>query len=256
MATKQISRLALLTALLFAGLLTAGSARADRRNFAFTYEPKTVPRGHVELEYYMTGAVRRDSLTNEDIYSWAHQVELEYGIARGLDAAMYQMFTTDGWTGYKLRGRYMPFSPSELAIDFLLYGEFIHKANGDVAFEERLVIGRSFGPLIVSLDSMTEQGPVAGDTSFKLHHSLALGYEATKWFTAGLETQVRMSWEPKFNYVSADNELEFAGVSTYMGPSVSLASTQFFWDVGVAFRVQDDETKAKNIFRVLWGVSL
>ncbi len=237
-------------------LLIANSAYADRRNFAFTYEPRTIPTGHAELEYYMTGAVKHNRLLDEHVYAWSHQFEVEYGVFDGFDLAMYQMYSPSAWQGYKLRARYMPFARGELPIDFLLYLEFIQLANGDVALEERLVLGREFGNLIFALDTMYEQGPLDGDIGQKLNTSLAVGYAFTHWFTLGLETQLRMQWDPKFNYTSGGNELEFSGTKMYTGPSLSFAQGKIFWDASFGARVQGDEDEAKYIFRVLWGIML
>lgn len=234
----------------------AGSAQADRRNFAFTYEPKTMPKGEIELEYYMTGAVKYDRLLKKYDYGWSHQMEVEYGVLDGFDLAMYQMFNSTSWQGYKLRGRYMPFAPGELPIDFLFYLEFIHLANGDVALEERFVIGREFYNFIVALDIMYEQGPLTGDIGHKLNTSLALGYAFTKWFTLGVETQLRMKWEPEFNYVSGEKELEFMGTKMYIGPSVSFATGRLFWDASFGARIQGDRDESLYIFRVLWGINI
>lgn len=237
-------------------LLIAGNANADRRSFAFTYEPRTIPEGELELEYYMTGLVKHNRLLDKDIYAWSHQFELEYGLFDGFDLAMYQMYSPEAWQGYKLRARYMPFVRGELPVDFLLYLEFIQLANGDVALEERLVLGREFGKLILALDTMFEQGPLTGEPGYKLNSSLATGWAFTKWFTAGVETQLRMQWEPEFNYVSGEEELEFSGTKVYMGPSVSFATGRLFWDASFGTRIQGDEDEAKHIFRVLWGIML
>ena len=237
-------------------LSIVGSAHADRRNFAFTYEPRTVPQGELEFEYYMTGQVSYDRLLHKHVYGWSHQFELEYGVLDGFDLAMYQMFSATSWQGYKLRGRYMPFARGELPIDFLLYLEFIHLENGDVAMEERLILGREFGDFILALDLMHELGPLTGDIGHKFNVSLATGYAFTKWFSAGIETQLRMKWEPELKYGSGKKELEFAGTKLYLGPSVSFATGRFFWDTSFGFRVQGDEDEAMYIFRVLWGVML
>ncbi len=237
-------------------LLIAGNAHADRRNFAFTYEPRTIPKGEAELEYYMTGLVKHDRLLGEDVFAWSHQFEVEYGVLDGFDLAMYQMYSPTAWQGYKLRGRYMPFARGELPIDFLIYLEFIQLANGDVAFEERLVLGKEFGNLIIALDTMAEQGPLTGDVGHKLNTSLAIGYAFANWFSAGIETQVRMQWDPELNYVSGKKELESSGIRTYTGPSVSFAAGRIFWDASFGARVQGDEDEAKYLFRVLWGINI
>lgn len=237
-------------------VLAAGPAGADRRNFTFLYEPKTMAEGEMELEYYMTGVVRRDWLADEHVWDWAHQVELEYGITSRWDVSMYQMFGTSGWSGYKLRTRYRPFDYGEVPVEPLVYFEFIHNESGDIAFEEKLVLGTSFGPLVVALDSTVEQGPIPGDLGFKWIEAFGVSYEFAPWITAGLETQARMAWEPKTPYGASSSELEFQGAQIFTGPTVSLAATKFWWDLNVSFRLVGEDDDPKYLVRVLWGVFL
>lgn len=243
-------------AALLLALVIAGSAQADRRVFAFTYEPKTMPEGGLELEYYMTAVIRHDRIADEYGWSWGHQVELEYGITDHFDVAMYQTFNASSWTGYKLRARYRPFLTGELPVDFMFYVEMIHNSKGQVAFEEKFVIGRTFGKLILSLDSTAEQGPVAGNTGFKLSESLGIGYEFVPWFALGLETQLRMAWEPKEVFTSDDPVLELTGPDLYMGPSLSFAATKVWWDLSVMFKAAGDDDAPEIRARVLWGIHL
>jgi len=55
------------------------SANADRRGYVWTYEYQTMPRGHAELEYYLTHKLP-DSHKYSQKNTWEHQVELEYGL--------------------------------------------------------------------------------------------------------------------------------------------------------------------------------
>lgn len=236
-------------------LLAPASASADRRSFAFVYEPKTLDAGQLELEYYMTAAVSQDKVSGDLNWNWAHQVELEYGVTERFDLAMYQMFNADGWLGYKLRGRYRPWNYGDLPFDLMLYLELIQNAKGDISFEERVVLGTVlFDRLIISLDSMTEQETVTGDVGFKLNEGLGIAYEVAPWLILGFETQLRMDWKPKQVYTSSDSELEFSGARLYVGPTFSFAAKKVWWDVNVSFRVAGKEDDTKYLFRVLWGI--
>ncbi len=252
--TKTLAALALVAA-----TLVPAAALADRRNFTFIYEPKTLDKGQLEIEYYMTAAVTQDKLSGEHNWNWAHQVEVEYGVTERFDLAMYQMFNTEGWLGYKLRARFRPWHYGTLPFDLMLYLEWIQKPTGDIALEERVVVGTTlFDKLYISLDTMVEQGPLTGDVGFKLHEGLGIGYEIAPWFVLGLETQLRFAWQPKdvFTATGTDTELEFSGARLYMGPTLSFAVKKIWWDVNVSFRVAGEEDDTKYLFRVLWGIFL
>lgn len=238
-------------------LATATVASADGRNFAFTYEPKTMPAGALELEYYMTSTVRYDWLAKQHQYGWNHQVELEYGITDKLDVAMYQMFSADAWSGFKLRGRYRPFDYGAKPVDVMLYGEVIMNAGGVVSFEEKLVVGRRFGALVLTLDSTIEQEAIfSGQIAHKWNEAIGVGYELDPAVTVGAEAQARMGWEPKQVYTSSQTQLEFQSPVFYVGPTVSLKTKKFFWNANLSFRTSDDDREAKYLFRVIWGVPL
>ena len=240
---------------LAAALLAPAAAQADRRTFAFVYEPKTLDAEQLELEYYLTTAVTQDKLSGEHNWIWTHQVEVEYGVTERLDLAMYQMFNSESWLGYKLRVRYRPWHYGDLPFDLMLYFEWIQKPTGDIALEERIVVGTVlFDRLIISLDSMTEQGPLTGDVGFKLNEGLGVGFEVAPWLVIGLETQLRMSWEPKTVFTSDSTELEFSGARLYMGPTFSFAVQKIWWDVNISFRVAGSEDDTKYLGRILWGI--
>lgn len=242
---------------LVASTLAPTLASADRRNFAFIYEPRTLDRGQLELEYYMTAAVTRDSLSGKHSWSWDHQVEVEYGVTERFDLAMYQKFNADGWLGYKLRARWRPWHYGTLPFDMMFYLEWIQKPTGDIALEERVVVGTIlFDKLHISLDTATEQGPLTGDVGFELNERLGVAYEVAPWFVVGLETQLKLSWEPRSVHTAGgtDSELEFSGARLYVGPTLSFAAKKIWWDVNVSFRVAGEEDDTKYLFRVLWGI--
>ena len=70
-------------------LLVAGSARADRRGYVWTYEYLTMPKGEAELEYYLTTKVP-DAENYNGKNTWDHQLEFEYGLTDHWDLSIYQ----------------------------------------------------------------------------------------------------------------------------------------------------------------------
>lgn len=242
--------------ILLPAILGTAPARADRRSFVFVYEPRTMPRGEIELEWYMTANITYDRVAASHDWSWAHQVEAEYGVTDRIDVAMYQMFSSSAWLGYKLRGRWRPVDTGVWPIDPLLYLELIQRASGDIALEQKVVLGRSFGKLILALDSTVEEGPLGRDVGLKITEGLGVGYELWPWLTLGLEQQLRLAWERKSVYTASSPVLEFGGTSYYLGPTLSLATGRFFWDVNFSARAAGPDDQPRFLFRVLWGVLL
>lgn len=233
----------------------AGPARADRRNFAFAYEPKTMTAGELELEYYMTSSVRYDWLADQHTYAWTHQAEIEYGVTDRFDVSMYQVFSADQWNGFKLRTRYRPADYGALPVDVMFYGELIYGREGEVAFEERLVFGKTLGKVALTLDSAFEQENLFGEREYKWNETIGAGYVLAPSVTLGLEAQARMAWEPKAVY-GAGTKLEFADPAFYAGPTLSFATEKFFWNVNFSMRATDDDNDPRYLFRIIWGLPL
>lgn len=59
-------------------LLFAVGAGADQRNYAWTIEYLTLPKGGAEVEYWFTAKTEDIHQAGDTIYE--HQIELEYGI--------------------------------------------------------------------------------------------------------------------------------------------------------------------------------
>jgi len=245
----------LCAAVVLAALFCSAEARADRRSFAFIYEPKTMHDEQLEVEYYLTTGITQDRLSGDHTWVWTHQFEVEYGVTERFDLAMYQVFNHQQWLGYKLRARYRPWDYGDLPFDMMLYFEFIQKPTGHISLEEKIILGTVlFDRLIISLDSMVEQSNITKDVGIKLHEGLGIAFEVVPWFVVGLETQLRMSWEPKTTYTSNTSELEFTGARLYVGPTVAFAVKKIWWNFNVSFRVAGDEDDTKYLARILWGI--
>ena len=85
---------------------------------------------------------------------------------------------------------------------------------------------------------------------------LGISYEVAPWFVPGVETQLRMSWEPKAVYTSSDPVLEYSGLGVYVGPTLSFATSKFWWNVNFSFRAAGEDDMSRYLFRVLWGIFL
>src|SRR3989338_6106239 len=86
---------------------------ADRRSYVWTYEYQTMPKGHAEIEYYLTE--EQKNIEKAKPNTWKHWLELEYGITDHWDISMYQQFKQTNpatgsssfeYDGFKVRTRY------------------------------------------------------------------------------------------------------------------------------------------------------
>src|SRR3989338_9853546 len=88
---KMFKKIQLLfTICLLSSVCISRDALADRRSYVWTYEYQTMPKGHAEIEYYMTEEQKNIGKAKPKI--WKHWVELEYGITDHWDISMYQQF--------------------------------------------------------------------------------------------------------------------------------------------------------------------
>ena len=94
--------------IILALLILTAICMADQRHFVWTYEYKTVNQGEVEFEHYYTTSYPNVSELSDGI-KIGHQIELEIGMNKRFDFAVYHQFEQHEsliYKGYKLRGRY------------------------------------------------------------------------------------------------------------------------------------------------------
>jgi len=197
-------------------------AWADRRNFAWTYEYKTMAKGEAEIEHYLT-----PSVDEENAISWSHQVEVEYGITNRFDASVYQMFgqKPEGflkYEGYKLRGRYRFGEQGLYPLDPLIYLEFVQKPN-EIEFEEKLVLGKVFGKSFMAanltLEQEIEKEEEERELEFIINPTLGIGYQLKPYFSVGLEFYSHTE--------ILEGEVEHTAI--FSGPTISLAGRKVWW---------------------------
>ena len=234
-------------------LSNANPARADRRNFSFTYEATTVPEGEGEIEQYLTAKALRKGF--DSVLDWNYQLELEYGVTDRFDVAVYQMFGQApekplSWQGYKLRGRYRPVDYEEWPVDPLGYIELIQKADGAIALEQKLVLGKRTENLAAAINlTFEESGLNRDEKELEFAPSVALGYAPRPWVTIGAEALGVMAWEFK------DGKTESAAPAYYAGPALSLAHGKAFITFACLWQLGDtahDRYRA----RMLLGIDL
>lgn len=168
---------------------------ADARGYVWTYEYQTMPKGMSELEYYFTSSVPK--LEKSNVNTLIQQVELEYGITKHWDVAMYQMYkinnkeseTDSRYDGFKIRTRYRFGEKGQFIVDPLIYLEYIrdpdfHKPN---VIEGKLVLAKDIGGLNISYNQIFERNlknrgktepEYAVGVNYRIMSTLRLGIES------------------------------------------------------------------------------
>lgn len=192
---------------------------ADRRAYVWTYEYQTMPKGHSEIEYYITTEVPDTNKSSTN--TWKHWLELEYGITDNFDVAMYQMFKQTNkpsgdkseYDGLKVRGRYKIGKKNQFILDPLLYIEFIrdddfHKPT---VLEGKVILSKDITEALnISYNQILKQELESGGET-EHEYALGTGYEFLPTFKFGLESKGNYS---KKKY--------------YLGPTASVTFNKFW----------------------------
>lgn len=165
-------------------------ARADQRNYVWTYEYSTLAKGNAEIEFYQTAVTKDRSARSAS--DWTQQLELEYGISDHVDVGIYQVYEQAADTpsmtygGYKLKMRYRVAEKNTLPVDVLFYAEHIESTTGGNAFEGKLVLAKDLGKLNLAYNQIFERIYSTG----KGEHEYAAGvsYEIVPWLRIGVES--------------------------------------------------------------------
>jgi hypothetical protein len=223
-------------------LFSAGTARADRRSYVWTYEYQTKPPGGVELEHYMTA--KTGNLDVVGMTSWEHRVELEVGLTDRWDFSIYQIFNQAAgdafhYDSFQLRTRYRLGEAGQYPADPLLYFEYrrpqdLTKPN---KAEGKLIIARDFQKVNIAVNLIEEV-------------KFAPGSEWETGYTAGISIEphpiVKIGAEAFGKLATEGNEPH------YFGPTVSLAREGWFYSVGLGFGLNDyaEDLQARAILGV------
>lgn len=225
------------------GLVVA--ARADKRNYVWTYEYATTLPGTLELEYYLSN-VKADT-KDIAVTSWSPQLELEYGLTERWDIGLYQQFkqeqtettTTFAYEGWKLRTRYRLAERDAWPVDLLGYLEYERPADWRKASigEAKLVLAKTWGSFDVSYNQIMEL-ELQADAEADHQYALGLGYT--------LFPEVHLGFEAKGSY----NQRTLA-----IGPTLSLSHPKkFYFNWGVVYGMNDRSPDVES--RMIVGILL
>lgn len=221
----------------------AFEARADARQYVWSYDALTMPAGTTEVEYYLTTKV--PDTQEREVSSWQHQIEVERGLTPRWDVAMYQVWsdsqTADGgdlkYEGFKLRTRYRITEDEPAFVNALVYAEYKRAASlpdPDVG-EAKLILSRSFGRFDLTYNQIFERALSSGGSG-EHKYAAGVGYAILPGWHVGIE--------------SAGNYTE--GVCA-AGPTLAASGPGAFLALGVLLDVDDS---ADLQARLILGIGL
>jgi hypothetical protein len=236
---KMIKKTILILLLAF---IVSSSAYADRRNYVWTYQYMTMPAGATELEFYQTTKLRQ-------VDEWEFRFEVEQGLTDRWDISIYQIFTQPeggdfSWNAVQLRTRYRLAEEGVYPLDPLIYLEYNRKTDlkSPNKMEAKLILAKSVSQFNLAINPVYELffGP---GVEHELGLDVGISWQFHPVFVAGLESTSRFEFE--------DGETE---TSSYLGPTVSFASGNWWYSAGVAFGITDESDDAR--IRFLMGVGI
>ncbi len=211
---------AALAVLLLAGVATP--ARADRRNYTFTYDAVTTPARGFDVELWSTFRPRKDASPR----SFYHQLELEYGITPRWDVHLYNNFRQVEGQGFEydslfLASRLRLAEPGSWFVDPVLYIEGKKQFVDDKAWalEEKLLLGRDFDRINLTVNLVAEQSFGGDEVELEFEPTIGVSYELHPTFHLGVEAFSELELEEEMP--GGEKELE---AKVWAGPALSYAT--------------------------------
>ena len=218
------------------------STFADRRSYVWTYQYMTLPEGSTELEFYQTTKL---SLFD----TWEYRIEVEHGVTDHFDFSVYQIFNQkEGdafrWDAVQFRARYRFGEVGQYLLDPLIYIEYNRKLDltEPNKIESKLILAKNINKTNISFNPVYEFFFAPG-TEHELGLDIGLSYEFNPKFILGIESTSRFEVE--------DNNTK---TGSYLGPTMSFASGNWWYTIGTGFGVTEESDDAR--VRFLMGIQL
>jgi hypothetical protein len=221
----------------------AGSASADRRKYAYTYQYFPPTAGESELEFYQTTRLG-------DVNLWEYQIEVEHGLSSRVNVGFYQIFSqreneSMHWDAFKFRSICILASPGKFLLDPSLYLEY--KRHLDLSerneLETKLLLSRDFGRLNLALNPVYEIKWAPGKPKHEVGIDVGLSREFSYELSVGAESLTRLEF--------ADSE---TATTSYIGPVVSFAKGSVYYTAGYYWGLTGESDNAR--VRLLLGIRL
>ena len=218
-----MTRLYSLLLLVLLSALLPTAAQAGDRLFTYTYETPVIQPGDVELEPWLTTTLGKDHY----YFRLDHRMELEWGIAPGIQTALYLNFRVqaedvDGtmvketkFRGFSSEWKFSVLDPVADPLGLGFYLEFGVQPH-EVEFEGKVLIDKVIGPVVLAFNAVGEAeikpqpGGADPEVEAKLIFLLGAAARIGKHFAIGAEIREMNVFE--------HGELEHAWL--HAGPAV------------------------------------
>jgi hypothetical protein len=220
-------------------LLLPALAAADQRYYVWTYQPVVEAEDELEMEYYLTQRVpERDDASLD---RWEHQFEIEYGLGKGWDVGLYQVFEDRGgefrYSKWKARTRWKLLDRPLGAVLYLEYQGNRDRDAADAA-EMKLIFGRTHGGFDWALNYTAEYALSPSDAWEQALHAGA---------SVPLGRRIRAGAEA---FAIFEEEAE----AFYAGPTVAFGGHDFWAAFNYAWGLNGDAED--NRARLIVGINL
>ena len=258
----------------------SGTAAASPHPLPFTYPYGTLAEGQLELEQYVDLVpmrVVREGDTGSDAVTSVRsnlETEIEYGITDHVEAAWYFVFRQSAsaatpalrFQGVKQRVRFRFAETGELPVDLGLYLE-VAEYHNEFEFEEKLILGRRFGRVVLGANLWVEQEYYFQDEEWRhiYNPTAGIAVQLSPSFFVGAEYWAR----GRFNDSGGEEDSDDGGSNVasgarhYAGPTLMVQSQRGFVSLGtyirwdhVADSAQPEDPWGKVWVRVLFGLDL
>lgn len=216
--------------------------KADWRYYVWTYEYKVMKEEWLELEHYITFSTPvRDEMRGSIMTE--HQIEIETGIAKNTDFAIYQIFNQNPagefkYKGYKLRLRHKIGEKNEYFVDMLGYLEYRGVPDlSEHKVELKKIFAKDFDKLNISLNSGFE---FVKKDEWKYEYIYAFG------------TSYGM-----LDFLRIGGEIKGTLKEHYLGPTIFIKLQKLWISIGSAIAISEVKAGAPVFqLRLISGIGL
>lgn len=194
----------------------ASFAFAGDRYLPWTYAADTEEANEIELEHYLT--LETPITAGVPSFEWQHQVELEYGITKRLEAGAYLVASQTGggplsFSGYKARLRYR-LGNSASVVNSCVYLEYVGTPTFDQhELEGKVILSRTAGRVSAALN-------LTGELHFGAENDFT--FEPTGGAMFAVVPNASFGLEGKLEATATKGGFE--GPYIWLGPAMHLVS--------------------------------
>jgi hypothetical protein len=233
-------------------------SEAIERRFTYTYETTTSPRGHVELENWVTWKHTDARGANDaDLFQFRH--ELEFGVTDRLQVGLYvfdwrydEHDREDHSAEWEHSGVELIYNLSNPTTDFVGSALYLEALVGERSFEleGKLLLQKNFGPIIAAYNLVLEaewEGEQFGsfeEREGEFAQVLGVSYDVNKSFSVGAEMLHEI---PIPDWRDVEDSVVWAG------PNASVRFGRAFATVTALFQITDVDGEPDAQVRLITG---